>query len=138
MRLENFSQSLLTPAKNILVKILKSSERLTSKSSSKSSDRKYLTLLEFLFPYIKKNLHILSTLLKWLQQKWYVPHSKTLQPLSNLFELINTKFYINLLFSFHVFVTSLSCFQVFHHMVIIFHSFKGRSINFIYAFLCVL
>ena len=62
---------------------------------------------------MKKHLYILSLPLKWLQQKWYVPHSKAPQPLSNLFELINTKIYINLLFLSHVFLTSLSCFAGF-------------------------
>ncbi|CAN6983675.1 unnamed protein product, partial [Brassica oleracea var. botrytis] len=57
-----------------------------------------------------KNLHILTLSLKWLQQKCNVHHSKTFQPLSNLFELINTKLYINLLFLFNVFLTNLSCF----------------------------
>ena len=64
----------------------------------------------------------------------------TFQPLSNLFELKNTKIYIN--FSFflsHIFLNSLSCFcRLFYQMILIFYSFKGKSTNFGYLFLCVL
>ena len=67
-------------------------------------------LIGFFVSLYKFFLHILSHSLKWLQQKCNVHHSKTLQPLSNFFKLINTKLYINLLFLSHVFLTNLSCF----------------------------
>ena len=96
----------------------------------------------------KENLRILYLSLKWLQQKCNISHSEILQPLFNLFELEDTKLYINFIFLFDVFLTILSWFflshyfilvlHVFHFTVFIFHSFKGKSINcmhFVFYFL---
>ena len=99
---------------------------------------KIFNLVRIIVSIYKENLHIIFLPLKWLQQKCNVSHSKTLQPLSNLFEHQNTKFksisHFFLMF-FHKFIFFM---QVFHYMVLIFHSLKGTSINFGYVLLYVL
>ena len=117
--------------------------RLPRKSSlrrlpKKSFVSEIFNLIGVFVSIYKENLHIIFLPLKTLQQKFNVSHSKTLQPLSNLFEHQNTKFksiFHFFLLSSHKFIFFL---QVFHYMVLIFHSFKGRSINAGYVLLCVL
>ena len=58
--------------------------------------------MEIFVSIYKENVHIISVPLKWLQQKLMIL-TKTLQPLSNLFELENIKLYMN--FSFFCFLS---------------------------------
>ena len=64
--------------------------------------------------------------------------TKTLQTHSNLFDLKTPNFIWIFQFCLMAFLLIYFFLQVFNQMVLIFSSFKGRSINFRYIFFCVL
>lgn len=77
------------------------------------SESKIFNLIGFFVSLYKEKFTNSLSSSQMSTTKCNVHLSRTLQPLYNLFEFINTKLYINLLFLFHVFLTNLSCFAGF-------------------------